>query len=75
VRPRVKLVDCDNVVVREIAERLTSDADTPRDKLKSLFYYVRDEIRFGYPVGGDLVSASSTITLGKGQCNTKSTLF
>jgi len=75
VRHRVKLVDYDNVMVREIAERLTTDADTPRDKLKRLFYYVRDEIRFGYPVGGDLVSASSTITLGKGQCNTKSTLF
>lgn len=75
MRPRVKLVDYDNVMVREIAERLTTDADTPHDKLKNLFYYVRDEIRFGYPVGGDLVSASSTITLGKGQCNTKSTLF
>ncbi len=62
-------------VVRECAARLTAGAMDDRSKLEKLFLYVRDEIKFGYPLKGDLVSASETISLGYGQCNTKSTLF
>ena len=45
-----------------------------RGKLEKLFYYMRDEIRFGFPEDGDLVKASDTIRLGMGQCNTKGVL-
>ena len=70
-----KLADYDNPLVCETAERLIGDAATVREKLDKLFHYVRDEIKFAFPRDGDLVKASATIRLGKGQCNTKSTLF
>lgn len=69
------LADFDHPLVRETAERLTEGATTVREKLEKLFYYVRDNIEFFFPDQGDLVKASDTITLGKGQCNTKGTLF
>jgi hypothetical protein len=70
-----KLADYDNSLVRETAERLISDANTVRERLYRLFHYVRDDIKFGFPRDGDLVKASGTIRLGKGQCNTKGTLL
>lgn len=70
-----KLADHDHSLVRETARRLTHNLETPRDKLRALFYYVRDEIHFGYPQNGDIVAASETIRLGYGQCNTKATLL
>jgi transglutaminase-like putative cysteine protease len=69
------LADYDNPLVRETAEKLTSDANTVREKLNKLFHYVRDDIKFGFTQDGDLVKASTTIRLGKGQCNTKGTLL
>jgi hypothetical protein len=70
-----KLADYDHPVVRETADRLTRGEASPRGKLEKLFYFVRDEIRFGFPQDGDLVKASETIGLGMGQCNTKGALF
>lgn len=70
-----RLADYDHPLVRETAERLTGEEASPRGKLEKLFYYVRDEIRFGFPQDGDLVKASETIRLGIGQCNTKGTLL
>lgn len=61
-----RLADYDNPLVRETAERLTSDAITVREKLNRLFHYVRDDIKFAFPQEGDLVKASTTIRLGKG---------
>jgi len=75
VNPDQKLADYDNPLVRETAQRLTGDAITVREKLERLFYYVRDDIKFAFPQNGDLVKASATIRLKRGQCNTKSTLF
>jgi len=70
-----RLADYDNPLVRETAARLIDDANTVRKKLNRLFHYVRDDIKFGFTQDGDLVKASTTIRLGKGQCNTKGTLF
>lgn len=75
VNLRQKLADCGNPLVQETAQRLTSDGLTEREKLNRLFHYVRDDIKFAFPQDSDLVKASTTIRLGKGQCNTKSTLF
>jgi len=69
------LADDDHTLVRETAQRLVRGRETARDKLRALFYYVRDEIRFGYPMQADLVTASETIRLGYGYCNTKATLL
>jgi hypothetical protein len=71
----LRLADDDHPVVRETAERLAQGEVSPRGKLEKLFYYVRDEIHFSFPMDGDLVKASDTIRLGMGQCNTKGALF
>ncbi|MBM1558592.1 transglutaminase family protein [Sulfitobacter mediterraneus] len=70
-----KLADYDNQVVKMLATKLTRSETTPRGKLDRIFHFVRDEIRFGFPVNGDFVKASETIRLGYGQCNTKATLL
>lgn len=69
-----RLADYEHPLVRETAESLIGDTDV-REKLYRLFHYVRDDITFGFPQDGDLVRASATIRLGKGQCNTKGTLL
>jgi transglutaminase-like putative cysteine protease len=37
--------------------------------------FVRDDIKFGFPPAADWTSASETLQLGIGQCNTKGTLL
>lgn len=71
----IQLADHEHPLVVETAARLTKGEPTVRAKLHSLFLYVRDEIRFGFPTGGDFVKASETIRRGVGQCNTKATLL
>lgn len=69
------LADADHSLTKATAQRLTVGAKTDREKLESLFLFVRDEIAFGFPLMGDLVPASETIKTGVGQCNTKATLL
>ncbi len=69
------LADFDDPLVRETAALLTKGVPDVRGKIERLFYYVRDDIKFGFPPRGDLTAASETIRLGIGQCNTKGTLF
>ena len=70
-----RLADHDHPLVRDTAARLTAGETTRRGKLRRLFFYVRDDIRFGFPEEGDFVKASDTIRLGLGQCNTKAALL
>lgn len=70
-----KLADYDHPLLRKTAKRLTSGEKTVRDKLEKLFYFVRDDIRFGFLPDWDLVKASDVIKHGIGYCNLKSTLF
>ncbi|MDE5593402.1 MAG: transglutaminase-like domain-containing protein [Clostridiales bacterium] len=44
------------------------------DKIKSIYNFMRDEIKFGYNVS-DKIPASKVLKDGYGQCNTKGTLF
>lgn len=44
------------------------------DRIKEVYNFVRDEIKFGYNVS-DKISASKVLKDGYGQCNTKGTLF
>lgn len=73
--PMEILADHDHSIVSETAQRLTQAAVTPRNKLRRLFHYVRDDIHFAFPIEGDFIKASDTIRLGYGQCNTKATLL
>lgn len=43
-------------------------------KIKAIYNFVRDEIKFGYNID-DSVTASQVLKDGYGQCNTKGTLF
>ncbi|CAM4080120.1 transglutaminase-like domain-containing protein [Pseudoalteromonas byunsanensis] len=44
------------------------------DALKSIYDFVKDEIKFGYS-SDDTLSASHVLKVGYGQCNTKGTLL
>lgn len=67
--------DHKNSIVQAKAIEVTKNAKTIEEKLQNIFLYVRDGIRFGFPSTGDLTTASETIKLKLGQCNTKGTLF
>lgn len=75
MKPHIALADHSHPLVRDTALRLTAGENATRGKIEKLFYFVRDEILFGFPADGDLVRASDTLLLGFGQCNTKGTLF
>ena len=44
------------------------------ERVKAIYNYVRNDVRFGYNFGGDTPTASEVLAEGLGQCNTKSTL-
>ena len=69
------LADYQHPLVSSKAKEITGSAETDREKLEKLFFFVRDKIKFGFPPKGDLVKASETLKMGMGQCNTKGTLF
>jgi hypothetical protein len=69
------LSDSDNPTVKNLALRLANRKATPIEKLESIFNYVRDEIKFGFPPVWDNVPASETVYHGLGYCNTKAILF
>ena len=45
------------------------------EKVKAIYDFVRNDIKFGYNHGGDTPQASAVLAEGLGQCNTKSTLL
>jgi hypothetical protein len=47
---------------------------TEFERIRSIYNFIRDEIRFGYNVD-DSIPASKVLKDGYGQCNTKGTLF
>ncbi|MGL1893242.1 MAG: transglutaminase-like domain-containing protein [Spirochaetaceae bacterium] len=61
--------------VKETALKLTKNQKTTEKKLEALFYYVRDEIKFGFCKEGDFITPEETLNRKVGQCNNKSTLF
>jgi transglutaminase-like putative cysteine protease len=75
MKPMPKLADDNHPLVKETAKKLTENEKTPRDKLQKLFYFVRDDIKFGFTAKGDLMKASETIAAGIGQCNNKGALL
>ena len=70
-----KLADDNHPLVNKMARKLTESENTLRNKLQKLFYFVRDDIKFGFTAKGDLMKASETIEVGMGQCNNKGTLL
>jgi hypothetical protein len=70
-----KLSDFHHPAVQSKATELTSNHSTVLEKVESIFTFLRDEIRFGFPPKWDAVKASETIQYRLGYCNTKATLF
>jgi transglutaminase-like putative cysteine protease len=69
-----QLVDYDHPSLRAlIAERGWTELPE-RERIGAIYYFVRDEIRFGYNASDDL-PASSVLADGYGQCDTKATLL
>lgn len=72
---RQPLADDDHPAIQDQARELTEGRPERRDKLESLFHFVRDDIRFRFPPKWDEVLASETLGYRIGYCNTKVTLF
>ena len=66
------VIDCDSDSIKEKARQLTRGRDGAVDKAKSLFYFVRDEIRYNfYILRSDLLEdfrASVILARGEGFC-------
>ncbi len=58
-----------------MCRRITKGKKTDYQKLESIFYYVRDEIKFAFLKKADLMMASEVIKAKSGPCNNKSVLF
>ena len=70
-----RLADAENPLVQQTAARLSQGCQSSREQVERLVSFVRDDIKFGFPPAADWTSASQTLQLGIGQCNTKGTLL
>ena len=71
-------IDCDNESIKENAQNLIKGQQQVIDKAKSLFYFVRDEIKYNPYVQFDLLEdyqASKTLERGDGFCIQKAVLL
>lgn len=75
MRRRQPLADHDHPAIQDLARARTDGRRERRDQLESLFRFVRDDVRFGFPPKWDEVKASETLGYGLGYCTTKATLF
>lgn len=67
-----KLCDCDNVKLKEKAQEIIKSAETPKEAALKIFYFVRDQTRFGMDYAD--VKAAHTLKKGTGYCFTKPNL-
>jgi hypothetical protein len=70
-----QLSDSSHPTIINLVSRLTYGNKTRTEVVESLFLYVRDQIKFGFPRVWDEVKASETLYYGMGYCNTKATLM
>ena len=69
------LSNFDHPDIQTTAHLTTKGKISPAEKVESLFYFIRDDIPFGFPPVWDAVQASETIKHQVGYCTTKATLF
>lgn len=75
MKTRIELADYNHPLVKRTAEILTRNETTIRGRLENLFYYVRDEIKFGILPEVDYLPASEIIKRKIGACNNKGILL
>jgi hypothetical protein len=68
------ILDFDNPEIRELIRRKGWKDLADAEKIRSIYNFVRDEIKFGYNTD-DSLPASKVLADGYGQCNTKANLF
>ncbi len=68
------MLDYDNYKIQELIRKRGWRELPEFERIRSIYNYIRDEIRFGYNVD-DSIPASKVLKDGYGQCNTKGTLF
>ena len=68
------MLDYDNYKIQELIRKRGWRKLPEFERIRSIYNYIRDEIRFGYNVD-DSIPASKVLKDGYGQCNTKGTLF
>jgi len=69
------LIDIGHKTIADRARDLTAGATSPRERALAIFWFVSREIPFGFGRGFWDQKASDVIRIGRGYCNTKSTLF
>jgi len=75
MRTEKHLADFDHPAIAEKAAELALEGETHLGTIQKIFYFVRDDIRFGFTPKWDVVTASEVLRYGLGYCNTKATLF
>ena len=68
------MLDFDNYMIQELIRERGWRELPEFERIRSIYNFIRDEIRFGYNVD-DSIPASKVLKDGYGQCNTKGTLF
>ncbi len=68
------LLNYSNTLIQKLVEKQNWRQLNDVDKVKFIYNFVRDEIKFGYNTS-DAIPASKVLEDGYGQCNTKSTLL
>lgn len=71
---RTKILDYDAPSMKALIKENGWNKITDSEKVKHIYNYVRDEVKFGYNID-DSLSASQVLKDGFGQCNTKANLF
>ena len=69
-----KILDYSNVSIQELLEQRQWEKLDTISKIKAIYNFVRDEVKFGYNISDD-IPASEVLKDGYGQCNTKGTLL
>jgi hypothetical protein len=68
------ILDYNSKEIKELIDKLLVDIKDTEGKTEKIYYFVKDEIKFGYNESDD-IPASKILKDGYGQCNTKTSLF
>lgn len=71
---KTQILDYENSLIQSLIMKKGWQNLKNEGKVRSIYNYVRDEIKFGYNID-DNISASQVLKDGYGQCNTKANLF
>lgn len=69
-----KILDFSDASIKELVEQRQWKRLDTIARIKAIYNFVRDEIKFGYNISDD-IPASEILKDGYGQCNTKATLL